>query len=409
MRNFACIISCGIAALAVAHTSEAAKQTNLPVSVTAQQRPNVVEQAGSMHARLAGAPASTRKKSTAPRAESARSTAAATSPEYAVSTDSAYPDIAIVTEGTTTMISSNNLDICTAGEAFYSKFKDDRDMLFVFGQSDSKNLAGGYNAYYQGYRNFVSGIGMSVDGKDMPIETECGSAKTLLGIANMNATSKWKGWTAPVVDLWPLGVIAHEIGHQWVSYLTKPIRGKTADGKSVSVTLGTDAASSNRGHWQQLVHTNASIMYGNHWTNVIFTKDKWVSTLFPNEFTKLDKYLMGISDGSDIDGDAFVIKATKSKIPKNYAAPLATATGARVNVTLASIKQVYGARSESYPSGGTSNKKTYTTGFILVVPKGQKASTEALKIVDYFRKRIPAKMKDATDGAFTLTTDIQSQ
>lgn len=407
MRNFACIISCGIAALAVAHTSEAVSRPNPSVSLTAQNA-NVVEHVATMHARTTGA-ASTRKKSTAPRVESARSSAAATSPEYVVSTDSAYPDIAIVTEGTTTMISATNLDICTAGEAFYSKFKDDRDMLFVFGQSDSKDLANGYNAYYQGYRNFVGGIGLAVDGKDMPIETECGSKTNLLGIANMNATTKWKGFTAPVVDLWPLGVIAHEIGHQWISYLTKPITGKTTDGKSVAVTLGSDSASSNRGHWQQLVHTNASIMYGNAWVNVPFTKDKWVSALFPNEFTKLDKYLMGITDGSDIDNNAFVIKATKSNIPKNYAKPGYTATGTRVNITRAAIKSVYGTRTESYPSGGTGNKKTYATGFILVVPKGQKPTADALKAVDYFRKRIPSKMNDATDGAFTLTTDIQSQ
>ncbi len=397
MRNTMRYILWSFAVLTIARTSGAVSQDD-------DHKGNVVEKCGGDHVR-AGSPKTKKRTKNAPHASA---TKAAKSPNYSVTTDSKYPDIAIVTEGTTALIQSDNIDICTAGEAFYAKFKDNRDMLFVFAQSEAKDLAIGYNAYYQGYRNFVSGIGLSVDGKDTPLETVCGSEKRLLGIANMNSTEKWKPWAAPLLDTWPLGVIAHEIGHQWISYLTSPVKGKTEDGKTVEVTLGSDSESSNRGHWRELVHTSASIMYGNSWLGVPLTKEKWVSTLFPREFTKLDKYLMGIDDGSDI-GNLFVIEADKSNIPKHYARPGNTASGIRVDVTIEAIKQSYGTRAEHYPSGGHGNKKTFTTGFILVVPKGEKIDPSALKVVEYFRKRIPEKMSGATDGAFTFTTDIKSR
>jgi hypothetical protein len=297
---------------------------------------------------------------------------------------SGHPHIAVV-EDDGAILERSDINLCGAAKVFYKNHADDRHFLFVFAQGGDQ-YSEGYNAYYQSLRNDVRGIGRRVEDRS----ATCGSNGVLLGFANMNGTSKWKSFLFPVLDLWPLGVITHELGHQWIAYINTPIKG---------MRLTTDPASSLRSHWQPLVHTDASIMYGNHWRKLPF--NSFLSMKLPNTFSPLDKYLMGIH-GPERVPSFFAIQASKSKIWKHFAMPGNTARGKAVKITIQDIQAALGPRVPDHRS----SQKVFKAAFVLVVPKGQKASDKALRTVEYFRRRIPEKIHQETDGAFTIRTEL---
>jgi hypothetical protein len=309
-----------------------------------------------------------------------------------------YPDIAVIQDEDILLPAArNSIQLCDAAKAFYNGFADDRHFLFVFAQGGS-NYAGGYNAYYSSVRNDVRGIGREI----YDHSTNCGSrGGTLLGFANMNGTDKWKHFVYPVLDLWPLGVIIHELGHQWIAFVNPLTKEQS---------LVTDPNSGLRSHWQPLVHTGASIMYGNSWKQLtsehtIFGKHipaTFISTSFPGGFSPLDKYLMGIYPAHRVP-NFFVIQASSKKIWKHFAMPGNTAAGKRIDISITDVQRALGG--PRIPDAQTS-QKNFKAGFILVVPKGQTVSQDALKIVEYFRKRIPEKLRDETDGVFSIDTRL---
>jgi hypothetical protein len=122
-------------------------------------------------------------------------------PTMKVSLSKWHEDVVVI-EDDGSIIQDGDMDTCAAARAYYSKFPDDRHFLFVFGQ-DGKNLANGYEAYYQSYRSNVKGIGRSL----YDHSANCGSDGVLLGLANMNGTKKWAPFALPLLDLWPTGVI----------------------------------------------------------------------------------------------------------------------------------------------------------------------------------------------------------
>ncbi|MEE2787279.1 MAG: dickkopf-related protein [Myxococcota bacterium] len=301
-----------------------------------------------------------------------------------VSTSKYHPDVVVI-EDDGTILSSDDMDLCAAAQAFYRRFPDNRDFLFVFGQG-GRQRAAQFNAYYQSYQNAVRGIGKPVFNKS----NECGSAGRLLGLSNMNGTDKWKAYLAPALDLWPAGVIAHEIGHQWIAGLHRPVKGNRLTNPDYPQ------------HWQPLVDTDASIMYGNNWIKV--GKDKFLTTSFPipGKFSKLDLYLMGLIPASEVKPFT-VIQATSSKIKKHYASPGQSARGQAVTVTMADIQQIYGERSPSYKTA----RKQFRAAMILVVPKGETLKRGPSRVVNYLRKAIPRRLKKATGKRLTLATSLK--
>ncbi len=282
------------------------------------------------------------------------------------------------------LLEGNDIDLCATARAYYSTFADDRHFLFIFGQG-GKERAGGYNAYYLSYRNDVKGIGL----KTYDRSAECGSDGVLLGLSNMNGTSKWAPYVYPGLDLWPTGVIAHEIGHQWVSHLDREMKGvrlSTPDGVY-------------RSHWQPLVDSDASMMYGNNWRKV--GKNKFLSTSFPRGYSNLDRYLMGVLPASDVK-PITVINATDQNIRKHYATPGNSARGQPVTITMSDIQETYGARSPDYQA----SQKAFRAGFIMVIPKGDSAKRRPSGIVDYLRRAIAGKMKRATGKKMIFHTSL---
>jgi hypothetical protein len=303
-----------------------------------------------------------------------------------------YPNIAVIEEDGT-IVGGGDINLANAAKLFYQGFKDDRDFLFVFA-STKDEVSANYNAYYRSLRNATQGIGV----KTYDYTSGYGSSGKLLGAANMNTVHKWKNFVYPLLDMWPLGVITHEMGHQWIAFL-----------KLKKGTLTTDPESSLRSHWDPLVHTEASIMYGNDWKEVTapftifgeYVPGSYLSMSLPSGFSPLDKYLMGVHGKNKVK-DFFRIDASWSKIFKHFAMPGNLATGSKVKVTVNDIIAANGARVPDYTSAQTSFKG----GFVLVTEKGRKPTDDELKIAEYMRKRIPEHFKKETDNRFTISTTL---
>jgi hypothetical protein len=303
-----------------------------------------------------------------------------------------YPNIAIIDDDGT-MVGGGDMNLAAAATLYYRAFKDDRDFLFVFA-STADAVSNDYNAYYRTLRNDVRGIGLST----YDDTRFYGSAGRLLGVANLNSINRWTNFLAPLLDLWPLGVITHELGHQWIAYI------KLAEG-----TLTTDPASRARGHWQPLVHTAASIMYGNDWAVVTeptvvdggVVPGTFESKSYPGGFSPLDKYLMGVHGPEKVE-PFFRIEATASVISAIYAMPGNTAMGTKVPVTIDDVVLRNGARVPAAAAAQTDFKGA----FILIAEPGRRPTAAELAAVEYMRKRIPEHFKAATDDRFAISTTL---
>jgi len=372
MKNW--ILWLTIAAISTIVSPAFGKKTKL----TAEQEAGVVKKCSSSH----GIRKNRVKLSKGFKKTRVRRGARGRSTSMKVSLSKWHKDVVVI-EDDGSIIQDGDMDTCAAARAYFSKFPDDRHFLFVFGQ-DGKSLAKGYEAYYQSYRNEVKGIGRST----YDHSSECGSNGVLLGLANMNGTKKWAPFAVPLLDLWPTGVIAHEIGHQWVSYLDKEVKG---------IRLSTPN-NRYRSHWQPLVDTDASIMYGNNWIKL---GKKFVTTSLPSGYSNLDKYLMGLIPASQVK-PFIAINATSEKIKKHYALPGQSAKGESVKITMKDIQAVYGKRVPAYGQATTS----FRAAAVLIVPKGAKAKRGASRIVNYLRKAIARKIKASTGGKLEVGTSL---
>ncbi|MBI3072695.1 MAG: hypothetical protein HYY84_11325 [Deltaproteobacteria bacterium] len=303
-----------------------------------------------------------------------------------------FPNIAIVDDDGT-LVGAGDIDLAATATIYYRVFKDDRDFLFVFA-STADAVSSDYNAYYRTLRNTVRGIGLSTYDNTATY----GSRGRLLGVANLNSIHRWTNFLTPLMDLWPLGVIAHELGHQWIAYI-----------KLASGTITTDPATRLRGHWQPLVHTQASIMYGNDWAVVTeatafdggTVPGTFESLSFPKGFSALDKYLMGVHGPEKVE-PFFRIEATESVINAHYAMPGNTATGTKVAVTIDEIVARNGTRVPSFEAAQTEFKGA----FILIAERGRRPTVAELTAVEYMRIRIPEHFNSATDDRFTISTAL---
>ncbi|MBI3074438.1 MAG: hypothetical protein HYY84_20185 [Deltaproteobacteria bacterium] len=306
-----------------------------------------------------------------------------------------YPNIAVIEEDGN-IVGGGDINLANAAKYFYQGYKDDRDFLFVFA-STKNEVSKDYNAYYRSLRNTTTGIGLDT----YDYSKSYGSNGKLLGVANMNTVNKWKNFVYPLLDLWPLGVITHEMGHQWIAYV-----------KLKSGTITTDPNSSLRSHWDPLAHTEASIMYGNDWKETtppltVFGKSipgTYLSVGLPGGFSSLDKYLMGVH-GPEKVKEFFRINATWKNILKHFAIPGNMATGSKVKLTVSDIVAANGARNPAWKKAQTSFKGA----FILIAEKGRKPTDDELKIAEYMRKRIPEHFKKETDNRFSISTTLNKK
>jgi hypothetical protein len=281
---------------------------------------------------------------------------------------------------------------------FYESHQDRYDVLVSFTMFHTGNVGG---AYYMPIANDITGIngGHAGRGEIYSYAASLGS-KELHGFVYMGDMYQCDFMQAMGVPLacserppFPessyslMGVMGQELGHQWGSFVR--FKDRTTGAESLEL-LGRDSS-----HWSYLTNSGGSPLEGNAWKEVSPGSFQLQPT--PKaRFSELDQYLMGLRPPGEVS-DSFFVRAPSPAV--NPTAPPGSSarkvTGTRVNVSIADIVAVEGARAPAYET----SPKTTREAFLLFVVEGTTAAAveKEVRRVREVRRAWRAYWYDATD------------
>ncbi|AKU91956.1 hypothetical protein AKJ08_2343 [Vulgatibacter incomptus] len=218
-------------------------------------------------------------------------------------------------------------------------------------------------AYYQPIANEIRGTGMQLhDFRSALI----GSGSKLQGLVSMNL------WWSCAYGYWfqdgcrdkpPFattfrsihGILGQEVGHRWGAFLS--FRDPVTQ-KANKAMLGRDAA-----HWSYWLDSGGSPMEGNRWIDQKNGKFRLEHVPF-TRYSDFDLYAMGIMEADEVQ-PSFLIHAAGCP-GSNYcdaaAAPESSVKlvdGARVDVTIGDVLNLYGNRSPSFANAARTTRTLF--------------------------------------------------
>ncbi len=264
------------------------------------------------------------------------------------------PDIAVyeLTGGYDALLpdgSSNTIPRQEVAKEFYKAHPDEYDFLVFFSNFDFQMPQNEANAFYQGVKNDVQGIGLELaDNSSL-----YGSNGVLQGTIDMgNITSMVTDPLDPGFSD-TMATLSHELLHRWAAKVTF-----RRDDNSIS----TDLLGMGKYHWSFLLDTAGSLEYGNQWVdngNGTFT-----SLAGRRYFSPLDMYLMGFIGKSEVF--PMLLINNPEIAPERLPEPGVTIAGTPQFVT---IDKIIAAEGERIPSVADS-QKTFRIGCIFLTRPG---------------------------------------
>lgn len=275
------------------------------------------------------------------------------------------------------------------GLRFYATHPDDYDFLVVFTNFDFDT--GGGLAFHSTARNDVQGIGVPVGSIEaMPF----GSRSRLKGWIDMASVSRYRSGAYSVERGGPeflrtLGVLAHEMGHQWLA----EARYKVDD------TIYDDLLGADETHWSYLLDSDGSFLYGADWR--ADGGGAWTAARVREQYSALDLYLMGL-------------------LPKEKVAPLTLLRNPAVDrhqvnaegetilaseTTTVLIDQIVAALGPRTP-GFAHSQKEFRLGFVFLAAPGSDPSAEDLEAVERVRRAFGAYFFALTNGVGWADTTL---
>src|SRR5262245_40467671 len=181
-------------------------------------------------------------------------------------------------------ISSQSLDMAAAARRFYTTHPDSFEQLVFWADIGVISDAFAFHAQVQ---NAISGIGVP----SFNFSAELGSGGTLRGVLNMDRVAKYgdSPTSRSLGAFSPLGIIAHETGHGWLTHL----RFRNADRQSSDALLGRQLA-----HWSFFMDSDGSVMEGNDIQDLGGGQFRTSATA--EKFSRLDLYAMGLATPGEV-------------------------------------------------------------------------------------------------------------
>ncbi len=291
---------------------------------------------------------------------------------------------------------ATGLDLVTITQRFYANHEDAYDYLVVF---NGLGIPDGPSSYAseRTVRNTVTGNGDT----QLDIGDEWGSQSRLQSVINMAYPSQYPDNLLLVAMRYTdtsVGILAHEMGHRWLAFITNPEPGVP----NAQTLLGGGLA-----HWSFNFNSLASLLEGNtiddHNDGTFRTIDA------THRYSPLDQYLMGLRPAWDVPPlhDLFrVANATTlsgSGIPNTRLPQIGVdMKGLRTNVAIEGIITANGRRTPDY----TVSQKHYRAGFIYVVPTGEQPNQADLDKINNFRALIGPYFNQAADGRAWVETTL---
>lgn len=270
---------------------------------------------------------------------------------------------------------------------FYESHGDQYDFLLVF--TNFPFDTAGAVAFHGLVRNDVTGIGMPVVNNG-PL---FGSPGRLKGYVDMAFVDQYRHAPFSSQPGQPgfdeaVGVIAHEIGHQWLAR----VRYRNSAGVDAQDLLGLDQS-----HWSYLLDSDASLMYGSDWTSA--GSGVYRAARVRLGYSALDLYLMGLLESARVP--PFTLLRNPAVNPAQL--PVEGATVSATPEAIA-ITQVVAAESARVPDH-LASQKDFRMGVVFLAAPGVEPSPEDLKLADRMRSAFESKFFAMTRGvAFVDTT-----
>ncbi|MGH9388653.1 MAG: hypothetical protein ACRD1Z_03495, partial [Vicinamibacteria bacterium] len=250
---------------------------------------------------------------------------------------------------------------------------------------------GGALAVYTGVRNDVAGIGLPVvDNGD-----GFGSPKRLQGFIDMGPVSQYQQDPFSLEPADPdfrttLGVLAHEMGHQWLAGARFLAGGVLRDD-----LLGRDGV-----HWSFLLSSDASFLYGNDWEAM--GANRYRSVGVQSRFSELDLYLMGFLAPEEVSPMTLLVnpEADRTRLPE-----LSSEIEA-ASVETVTIEQIIAAEGARAPSQRES-QKDFTVAFVFLTAPSLLPTEGDLVAVDRVRSNFMDAFFSQTRGRALADPDLQ--
>lgn len=291
------------------------------------------------------------------------------------------------------------LDVAAVTHAWYRTHDDSAEFLAIYLASGLQNWLGSPTAAAAAWpiRNAIDGIGLS----RFDLGEAFGSPQRLETVLTMNGLHVWPDdpdEVRPGDTFSSAGILAHEFGHRWSSYVFVDSAGVPSP-----ALLGRDLQ-----HWGFFFDCDSSFMEGCDWTAV--AADSFVTTGATTTFGALDQYLMGLRAKSEMDSLLVVNDPTDLDPPGVYVpwsipAVGVSCDGRATRWTVGDIERVHGPRVPD--AAGAPH--AWRVAFALVTPRGQGATAFDLAKLGALRARFPGLVAAATGGRGAVDVSLPSR
>jgi hypothetical protein len=279
---------------------------------------------------------------------------------------------------------TEKLDLVSVGRRFYASHADAFDQLVVY-TARPLNPLGGSLAFEVNVRNDVDGIGL----ERLDRTAEWGSAGRLESVVFMDAVDNYR-------DVDGFEILAHEVGHRWLSRLRFRAPGGAGD-----ALLGRGGV-----HWSFFLDTDASVMEGNDIEDRGGGRFETVD--FARGYSALDQYAMGLRSAAEVPDFFFVEAADDFRPNRPYKAssvPEAgvSFTGIRRTVRIADVLAALGPRS---PDAARASR-LWRQAYVLVADRSAPATEARVGTVARIRSRFEPYYAAATGGRGVALTHLE--
>jgi len=294
---------------------------------------------------------------------------------------------------------NSNLDIASAGRAFYRTHGDDYDQVVFWLTTGLTNWLGSPSALAAAWpiQNIASGIGLSL----YDYNAALGLPPRVQTILTMNGLQKYPNDPAATVVGLPnyntQDVLAHEFGHQWLAYpyVESPVSLVDLLGRALQ-------------HWSFFFDAEGSVMEGADWAPA--GPDTFWSMPPIARFGPLDQYLMGVRASASVDS-FFVIDESATFVPPGPYVPFSdpdtnrTAKGPSRRYGIEDVISINGPR----VPGEAASPHAMRLAFVLVTPRGSGATPADLAKLATIRSAFPSTVASYTGGRMTVDVTLTSQ
>jgi len=286
--------------------------------------------------------------------------------------------------------SPNYLPRTEIARRFYQTHGDNYDFLVVFTNFEFNTP--GVQAFHNQVRNDVRGIGRPV----LDVGEWFGSPGRLKGYIDMCALDRYRQppWSLTPGDpgyFWTLSTLAHEVAHQWLSYVRYQDPGEP--GPPVGDLLGRDGV-----HWSYLLDSDASHMYGSDWVRQ--DDGRWRAVRIRDAFSPLDLYLMGFLPPAG--AASFTLLRNPTVDPRQL--PVEDAVIEAVPEAMV-VEGVISAEGVRQPDQVVSQKE-FRIAFVFLTAPGTEATATDLAIVDRIRQNFVEFFFAQTRGVALADTTL---